>query len=198
MDQMLYYLKVQIYLPYSDVPRLVSYLLESIVCRSQYPMQDSLMNLILINVLSYWWFIIVLFYILWFTIRLSIDPHLSVRNLIIESVITKLCPGSLSSLFTFRTSSPTTCRGLAFSICSERPMPIFSHDLIGPTLLSPPSMCRTLWSPFRDQLQALLQDPKTGDESDFIYQVLSEICLLFDHKKHYSSWMLPNNLNRYF
>ena len=43
MDQMLYYLKVQIYLPYSDVPRLVSYLLESIVCRSQYPMQDSLM-----------------------------------------------------------------------------------------------------------------------------------------------------------
>ena len=64
MDQMLYYLKVQIYLPYSDVPRLVSYLLESIVCRSQYPMQDSLMNLILINVLSYWWFIIVLFYIL--------------------------------------------------------------------------------------------------------------------------------------
>ena len=43
MDQMLYYLKVQIYLPYSDVPRLVSYLLESIVCCSQYPMQDSLM-----------------------------------------------------------------------------------------------------------------------------------------------------------
>ena len=57
-----------------------------------------------------------------------------------------------------------TCRGLAFSICSERPMPIFSHDRIGPTLLSLPSMCLTPWSPFRDQLQALHQDLKI-DES---------------------------------
>ena len=45
MDQTLYYLNamVQIYSPYSDAPRLVSYLLELIVYHSQCPTQVGLM-----------------------------------------------------------------------------------------------------------------------------------------------------------